>query len=232
MACLPDYAELHCLSNFSFLRGASHPGELVGRAAALGYAALALTDECSLAGMVRAHVAAREHKLKLIVGSELRLEDGTQLVLLATDRRSYGALSALIAAGRRRGKKGSYSLARADVEASAASGLLALLLAGDAHWLAAHFPGRAWIAAELHCGANDRARLESLRELSRACGLPLVASGDVHMHLRSRRRLQDALTAIRLGTPRGKRWARPSIVSFASQPAGVSPGGTSSSGYS
>jgi len=201
MACLPDYAELHCLSNFSFLRGASHPEELVGRAAALGYAALALTDECSLAGMVRAHVAAREHQLKLIVGAELRLEDGTQLALLATDRRSYGVLSCLIATGRRRGKKGSYALARADIEACAASGLLALLVAGDGHWLAAHFPGRAWIAAELHCGSNDRARLDALRELSRACGLPLVASGDVHMHLRSRRRLQDALTAIRLGTP-------------------------------
>ncbi len=201
MACLPDYAELHCLSNFSFLRGASHAEELAERAAALGYTALALTDECSLAGMVRAHVAAREHKLKLIAGTELRLADGTQLVLLATDRRSYGALSSLIATGRRRGKKGSYALARADIEACAASGLLALLLAGDGHWLAAHFPGRAWIAAELHCGPNDCARLDALRERSRACGLPLVAAGDVHMHLRSRRRLQDALTAIRLGTP-------------------------------
>ncbi|MGH8722478.1 MAG: error-prone DNA polymerase, partial [Burkholderiales bacterium] len=77
----------------------------------------------------------------------------------------------------------------------------ALLVEGDAHWLAAHFPARAWIAAELHCGPNDRARLESLRALSKASGLPLVAAGDVHMHLRSRRRLQDALTAIRLGTP-------------------------------
>ena len=145
MACSPDYAELHCLSNFSFLRGASHPGELVERAAALGYAALALTDECSLAGIVRAHVAARERQLKLIVGAELRLEDGTQLALLATDRRAYGALSALIAAGRRRGKKGAYRLERVDVEGCAASGLLALLLAGDGRWLAAHFPGRAWI---------------------------------------------------------------------------------------
>ncbi len=201
MDCLPEYAELHCLSNFSFLRGASHAEELVERAAALGYSALALTDECSLAGAARAHVAARERRFKLILGSELELEDGMRLVLLATDRRSYGALSTLITAGRRRAKKGTYGLARADVEAGAESGLLALLLRGDGHWLAGHFPGRAWIAAELHCGANDRARLESLRELSRACGLPLVAAGDVHMHLRSRRSLQDSLTAIRLGTP-------------------------------
>jgi len=204
MGCLPEYAELHCLSNFSFLRGASHPGELVERAAALGYAALALTDECSLAGAARAHVAAREHRLKLVLGAELRLEDGTKLALWAPDRRAYGALSRLITIGRRRAAKGSYRLSRADVEAQAASGLLALRLEGDAAWLAERFPGRAWIAVELHCGPDDRARLERLRELSRACGLPLVAAGDVHMHRRSRRPLQDALTAIRLGRPVGR----------------------------
>ncbi|MGH8687272.1 MAG: error-prone DNA polymerase [Burkholderiales bacterium] len=203
MDCLPEYAELHCLSNFSFLRGASHPAELVERAAALGYAALALTDDCSLAGVARAHVAAREHKLKLVLGSELRLEDGTRLVLWAPDRRAYGALSGLITTGRRRAVKGSYRLAKADIETHAGSGLLALRLEGDAHWLAALFPGRAWIAAELHCGPDDRARLERLRELARASGLPLVAAGDVHMHRRSRRPLQDALTAIRLGRPVG-----------------------------
>src|SRR5258707_10559488 len=87
MAYLPDYAELHCLSNFSFLRGASHPEELIERAAALGYQALALTDECSLAGVVRAHGAAKEHGLKLIVGTEIAVEK-EKLVLLATDRRS------------------------------------------------------------------------------------------------------------------------------------------------
>ena len=201
MACLPDYAELHCLSNFTFQRGASHPEELVARAAALGYRALALTDECSLAGVVRAHLAARKHGLKLIIGAEFRLADGTQLALLATDRRSYGALAALITTGRRRAQKGCYLLARADLEACAASGLLALLLAGDGQWLAAHFRGRAWIAVELHCGPNDRARLDALREQSHSSGLPLVAAGDVHMHLRSRRPLQDALTAIRLGLP-------------------------------
>ncbi|MGE3161812.1 MAG: error-prone DNA polymerase [Burkholderiales bacterium] len=197
----PEYAELHCLSNFSFLRGASHPEELVARAAALGYAALALTDECSLAGVVRAHLAAKAQRLKLIVGTELRLDDGTHLVLLAPDRGAYGALAALITAGRRRAAKGAYRLGRPDVEASAASGLLVLLIAGDARWLADLFPGRAWIAAELHCGPDDRARLAGLRAQSRASGLPLVAAGDVHMHLRARRPLQDALTAIRLGVP-------------------------------
>ena len=100
MASLPDYAELHCLSNFSFLRGASHPEELVERAAALGYAALALTDECSFAGAVRAHQAAKDCGLHLIHGAELRLEDGMKLVLLATDRAAYGAISSLATSSR------------------------------------------------------------------------------------------------------------------------------------
>src|SRR6266699_1465412 len=106
---LPAYAELHCLSNFTFLRGASHPEELVKRAAALGYRALALTDECSLAGAVRAHVAAKDVGLPLVIGSEIRLQDGPTLVLLATDHEGYGNLSDLITRGRCRAKKGSYS---------------------------------------------------------------------------------------------------------------------------
>src|SRR5690606_15639501 len=111
----PSYAELHCVSNFSFLRGASHPEELVETAHALGYTALALTDECSLAGIVRAHIAAKEKGLELIVGTELELapdsparaaaEVPTRLVLLATDRESYGNLSALITRGRRQAVK-------------------------------------------------------------------------------------------------------------------------------
>jgi error-prone DNA polymerase len=95
------YAELHCLSNFTFLRGASHPAELVNRAAALGYAALALTDECSMAGIVRAHVAARRHALQLLIGSEFRTVDGLRLVVLAADRDGYAALCGLITRGRR-----------------------------------------------------------------------------------------------------------------------------------
>ena len=203
---LPAYAELHCLSNFTFLRGASHPEELVKRAAELGYSALAITDECSFAGIVRAHVAAKECGLPLIVGTEVRLEDGPKLVLLATDREAYGNLSDLITAGRRRSVKGRYSLSRADLDEGLA-GCLALLIPGDrpdtthARWLAERFPGCAWIAAELLCGPNDRARLEELRELGTASGLPFVAAGDVHMHVHSRRRLQDTLTAIRLHVP-------------------------------
>jgi len=197
MDFLPEYAELHCLSNFSFLRGASHPEELVERAHALGYAALALTDECSMAGAARAHLAAKQCGLKLIFGTEITLQDGLKLVLLAIDRKSYGSICSLITTGRRRGEKGSYLLKRADVEGVQA---LALLLSGkeeDARWAAEHFPERAWIGVELHYGPHDRAKLDSLTRL----GLPLVAAGDVHMHLRSRKPLQDVLTAIRLGKP-------------------------------
>jgi len=204
MASLPEYAELHCLSNFSFLRGASHPEELVERAHALGYAALALTDECSFAGVVRAHMAAKECGLPLILGTEILVENKFKLVLLATNRRSYGAISALITTGRRRGRKGGYSLERADVEKLAGSGALVLLCSGEeehALWVQAHFAGDAWLAVELHCGPNDRERLKALKEVSFRSRLPLVAAGDVHMHVRSRRRLQDVLTAIRLGKP-------------------------------
>ena len=105
-ATLPDYAELHCVSNFSFLRGASHAEELVERAKALGYTALAITDECSFAGLVRAHVAAKTVGIKLIVGTELVLADGMKLVLLAQNRAGYGNLSAIVSLGRRQAEKG------------------------------------------------------------------------------------------------------------------------------
>jgi error-prone DNA polymerase len=210
MTTLPDYAELHCLSNFSFLRGASHPGELVERAKAQGYRALALTDECSLAGVVRAHQAAGEVGLKLIIGSEFTLSDGLKLVLLAKNRAGYGNLSALITLGRRRAGKGTYHLTRGDLESFAPSGAvpdcLALWVPGpepaveDGLWLSRRFPGRAWIAAELLYGPDDADRLLHLRRLGLECGLPLAAAGDVHMHVRARRPLQDVLTALRLKT--------------------------------
>jgi error-prone DNA polymerase len=216
---LPAYAELHCLSNFSFLRGASHPQELVRQAAQLGYAGLAITDECSVAGVVRAHGAAKETGFRLIIGSEFNLVEtdaareraaqGPKLVLLATDRIGYGQLCTLITTGRRRAKKGSYQLSRADFEGRL-PGCLALLVPdarlatpdlAQAQWFAECFQGRGWIAVGLHLGPNDRARLAALRELGRASGLPLVAAGDVHMSAPSRQPLQDVLTAIRLGKP-------------------------------
>jgi error-prone DNA polymerase len=200
------YAELHCISNFTFLRGASHPEELVARAQELGYAALAITDECSLAGVVRAHVEAKQRQWPLVIGSEFRLDDGLRFVLLATDRASYGNLSALIARGRRNAVKGSYRLSRADL-ADGAAGCLALWLPGrspdidEARWLSTRFPGALWIAAERLLDADDATRCQRLIAIADATGLPITAAGDVHMHVRERRALQDTLTAIRLRTP-------------------------------
>jgi error-prone DNA polymerase len=207
---LPPYAELHCLTNFSFLRGASHPEELVERARGQGYAALAVTDECSVAGAVRAHLAAKETGLPLVIGSELTLTDGTKLVLYATNRDTYGDLTQLITRGRRHAVKGTYALMREDV-AELAPRCPALWIPPSrsrgegwgegAKWIADVFPGRAWIAAELFARSGDRSRLEALRELSQRCGLPLVAAVDEHLHVRARRALQDTLTAVRLRTP-------------------------------
>jgi error-prone DNA polymerase len=228
---MSGYAELHCISNFSFLRGASHPRELVRQAHALGYRALALTDECSLAGIVRAWEALRElpepGDFRLIVGAEFRPAAAPQLVLLAPDQRAYSQICALITRARRRAPKGSYRLERADFEHDL-DACLALWLppagpaAAEARWLRAHFPDRAWIAVELHRGARDVPRLEQLTALAAAHGLPAVAAGDVHMHRRARRRLQDVLTATRHGCtleaaglrlfPNGERHLRPLAV--------------------
>jgi error-prone DNA polymerase len=200
---------LHCVSNFSFLRGASHPEELVAQAQELGYAALAITDECTLAGVVRAHVEAKNLKFPLIIGSEFRLDDGLRFVLLATDREGYGNLSALITRGRRNAAKGSYRLTRGDL-ADGVGGCLALWLpeytpdAEAARWLAARFPGATWIVVERLLASDDALRCEQLSAIALATGLPLVAAGDVHMHTRERRMLQDTLTAIRLNTPVGE----------------------------
>jgi error-prone DNA polymerase len=202
----PDYAELHCLSNFTFLTGASHPEELVQRAHEQGYAALALTDECSLAGVVRAHGEAKACGLKLIVGSEIRLQDGLRLVLLAADRDGYGDLCELITRGQRRAEKGRYLLERSDL-GPGLDGCLVLWLPDDGVdpepglWLVGRFPGRVWIGVELHRSGRDRARLAALEVLGKRCGIPLVAAGGVLMHARGRRPLQDTLTAIRLGLP-------------------------------
>jgi error-prone DNA polymerase len=206
------YAELHAISNFTFLMGASHPEEMVVQADELGYEALALTDECSLAGVVKAHMAAKERTLKLVIGSEFLLEEGYRLVLLAMDKDGYGNLSQLITRGRRSAAKGSYRLSKTDL-ASGMQGCLALVIPQpkpelrrvqpdpeEISWLADAFPHRAWLAVELFGGPDDRALLSLLRELGRRAGLPLVAAGDVHMHLPERRALQDTLTAIRLGT--------------------------------
>ncbi|MDB6000842.1 MAG: error-prone polymerase, partial [Rhizobacter sp.] len=255
-SALPDYAELHCLTNFSFLRGASHSSELVQRARALGYRALAITDECSLAGVVRAHAAikemfakekedreeARKEALKgnashggdsmqaddpqddnnvsdpgfkLIIGAEFWVEAPTpfRLVVLACNRTGYGRLSRFITRLRMataHKDKGTYRLRWADIEPGELDECL-LIGAPQAgasfesvwslgHWLRAYRPGASWLAVELLQSAHDHAWQHTLREVSRLTGTPLVAAGDVHMHVRSRKPLHDVLTATRLGT--------------------------------
>jgi len=229
---LPRYCELHCVSNFSFLRGASSATELVQRALKVGYTALAVTDECSLAGIVRAHEAAVEGCFKLIVGAEFRFTQdeasgealpASRIVLLAQSKAGYESLCALITAARRRSPKGSYAFARADLDAGvpgcaclyvpdlpvrvpAHAGLPATIdeeglsarLAKDALALASLFPGRFWIAACLTTGPNDRANRRAVEAISAATGLPIAATGGVLMHTRSRKALQDVLTATRL----------------------------------
>ncbi|VVO28819.1 Error-prone DNA polymerase [Pseudomonas fluorescens] len=197
-----EYAELHCLSNFSFQRGASSARELFERAKRQGYQALAITDECTLAGIVRAWQAAKELELPLIIGSEMRIENGPKLVLLVENLEGYQALCRLITRARRRVEKGQYQVLREDFS-EPLPGLLALWLPdtleveGEGRWLRQVFGERLWLAVELHCGQNDARRLADLLALAAALDIAPLASGDVHMHARGRRALQDTMTAIR-----------------------------------
>lgn len=240
MAKLPAYAELHCLTNFSFLRGASQGEELVQRAKDLGYEALAITDECSLAGVVRAHVEAKEAGLKLLIGSEFRVEAETafKLVVLAANRNGYGNLCELITRLRMSSEKGTYRLDWSDLYPEWLDDCVVLYVpdrqAADteiyrqAQWIDLHLEGRAWLAVELIRDLDDDAWLRRMRGISELAGLPLVASGDVHMHVRSRKPLQDTLTAIRTGKtlrecgmqlqPSGERHLRSRLVLARSYP--------------
>ena len=167
----PAYAELHCLSDFSFLRGAASAEELFARALRCGYEALAITDECSLAGIVRAYEASRASGLKLVVGSEFRLEDGLRLVLLVETLAGYTQLCELITRARRAAGKGSYRLTRADIQTqffNTPPGVFALWLPGndrreeEGSWLRSMFGERAFLAIELHREQDDAARLRQL----------------------------------------------------------------------
>jgi error-prone DNA polymerase len=219
---LPAYAELFCLSNFSFLHGASHANELVQRASQLGYAGLAITDECSLAGVVRAHVAAKEAKLALVIGSYFQLvkADGSPafgLILLAQNREGYGNLSELITLARTRAPKGSYrltpqDLSRPEKEHAHLRGVpecLAILvppfpanedvLDAQLEWLDSTFPGRAWVGLVLHQRAMDDIHRGAVEYVAQRHGIPVAAAGHVTMHVRSRKPLHDTMTAIRVG---------------------------------
>ncbi len=197
------YAELQVTTNFSFLRGAAHPAELVLTAAALGHRAVAITDRNSVAGVVRAHQAAKEVGIRLVVGVRLDLGDGTSLLAYPTDRAAYGRLTRLLTLGKRRAPKGECRLDYADLAAHGDGQLVIVLPCGDyvpfAARVAADFAGRACLAAHHRYRGDDARRLARLAALAEAAGLPLVATNDVLYHVPERRRLQDVLTCIRAG---------------------------------
>ena len=220
MASIPPYAELRCVSNFTFLRGASQPEELVARAKQLGYTALTIADECSMAGIVRAHVAAKEHDIKLLVGSQFLIEWGLAtaanttpfvLTVLACNLHGYGNLCQFITKLRRSSEKGSYQLDISNIAGAELDDCVVLAspqrmseaaqLDTVARWLLDNFLGRCWFGVDQLRLLDDEMWLHRLREVSRSSAIPLVAVGDAHFHVRSRKPLQDVLTATRVGKP-------------------------------
>jgi error-prone DNA polymerase len=199
------YAELQITSNFSFLRGGSHPHELVGQAASLGLAGVAVVDRNTLAGVVRAHVAAKQHGIRLAVGARLDPVDAPSLICLPRNRAGYAGLARLITQGRRAAPKGECRLSQTDVATAAGDNLFIAVppVRPDAAYETALQAWREVLEAPLYLAAthyyrgDDAKRLRRLAELAERAGTPLVATGDVHYHHPSRRRLQDALTCIR-----------------------------------
>lgn len=199
------YVELHCKSNFSFLEGASHPDELVERAAELGYSGIAITDRHSLAGVVRGWAPAKETGIPYLVGTEIHPTDAPMMVLWPSDRAAYGRLCRLISRGRMRAEKGHCELAWEDI-AEWSDGMLAAVGAGreaDPRFLAGPFRDtfgdRGYLLCELHRGVDDGTTVAALAELARRTAVPLVAAGDVHYHVTDRALLHDCVTAIRCG---------------------------------
>ena len=210
---IPDYAELRCVSNFSFLRGASQPEELVERAKQLGYSALAITDECSVAGVVRAHVAAKKHDMTLLIGSQFRIECDFPftLTVIACNLNGYGNLCEFITKLRRSSEKGTYSLTLDNIRGDELLDCVVIAspkrmsepeqMQKAATWVLEQFMGRCWLGVDLIRVLDDEMWLYRLRQVSELTAIPLVAAGDVHFHVRSRKALQDVLTATRVGRP-------------------------------
>ena len=201
----PRHVVLGCYSNFSFLRGAAHPHEMVEAAAALGWDAIGIADVNSLAGIVRAHVAARDHGIRLVVGARLAPVDGPQVIVHPTDRAGYESLSVLLSEANLRGSKAAPVLHLADFSRLAKS--TALLVMPPRHPDSSHATqlgrirdiaaGRVFAGAALYRDGGDEARLALLSEIAAAQGLPLTAVSDALYHHASRRPLADVLTCIR-----------------------------------
>ena len=201
------YAELHCLSNYSFLRGASHPYELIQQAHALNYSAIAITDECSLAGIVKAHVAAEEYGIQLIVGSEFCLSNKQKIVVIAPDRNAYIELSGFITLARRRSNKGEYEAHFEDLRFRLKSCFLIWLadhLIDDCRQenkdfveaLSQSFRQRLWIGISHQYLGVDATRFKQWHSLADSYDIPMLACGSVLMHEPQRKPLQDVLTAL------------------------------------
>jgi error-prone DNA polymerase len=202
----PTYVELEVSTNFSFLRGASHPDELVRTAAALGHKAIAITDRNSLAGVVRAHAAAKQSGIRILVGVRLDFRDGTpSLLCYPTDRAAYGRLCRLLTNGNLKAPKAECHLDRSDLIAFGEGQMLVCLppdrsdpdFPAKLMALADAFPGRLHLAARHLMEGDDETRIAALAALADAAGTPLVATNDVHYHTAERRPLQDALVCIR-----------------------------------
>ncbi len=204
---LGPYVELQCASHFSLLRGASSPGELFDEAQRLGYRALAICDRNSVAGVVRAHIAAKATGVRLIIGCELVLRDGMTVVVFPADRAAYGRLCRLLSLGKARGGKGECDLTLEDLGAHA-KGLIAILIPDAADEtcalqlkkIATIFGPDAHLALTLRRRPGDALRLHQLELMARAAGVTPVVTNRVLFHEKARRLLQDVVTCIREGT--------------------------------
>jgi error-prone DNA polymerase len=203
-----QYSELFCQSNYSFLEGASHAEELVLQADFLRYKALAVTDECSVAGIVKVHSAIKQHKLSLkqIVGSMFWLNEECQVILICPNRQAYAELCRIITNARRRSSKGHYQLSEWDIMSAKHCFILWLPQQKneDAHWglwLSQHHPGRLWIGLQRHLKQTDQQYIDYCVELSQHHHLPITACGGVLMHNANRLPLQHSLTAIKYQKP-------------------------------
>ncbi|MEZ9865537.1 error-prone DNA polymerase [Vibrio sp. 10N.261.51.A4] len=203
-----QYSELFCQSNYSFLEGASHAEELVLQADFLRYKALAVTDECSVAGIVKVHSAIKQHKLSLkqIVGSMFWLNEECQVILICPNRQAYAELCRIITNARRRSSKGHYQLSEWDIMSAKHCFILWLPQQKneDAHWgqwLSQHHSGRLWIGLQRHLKQTDQQYTDYCVELSQHHQLPITACGGVLMHNANRLPLQHSLTAIKYQKP-------------------------------
>lgn len=211
-----SYAELFCQSNFSFLTGASHPEELIQRASFLGYQALAITDECSVAGIVRAYTEQQKYNLniKLIIGSYFRFQDSLELILLCPHKEAYSELCRIITNARRRSVKGEYQLEEWDLRSCQHCLIIWLpqhrqenAEKGNEEWavlLKKYFKQRLWLGVQRHLNANEYETMEHYEALSQRFQIPITACGGVLMHETERLPLQHVVSAIREGVPVAK----------------------------